>query len=353
MPIIPNLPERLLFTGLNRAPAPLLDLFGAVAFRTVRAALNLGVFETLHESPQSPAELARRLRTSDGGTSALLEALEGFGYVSSRDGRYANSPMTEKWLVQSAPDSVAAGFDYWGTILDRLFGGLEESIRGGEPPENLYGWVEPHPDASESFQEWMVALSRLVAGEVVRKLKLPPTARRLLDVGGGHGAYSVALCREYPRLTATVFDLPGALEAARRTIAAEGMQDRVGVREGDFLEDELPSGNDVVLLFNIVHGFAPEQNAALLHKVAAALEPGGVIVVAEQVAGKAPGPASKAFSGALGLSYFHLLGGRIFSYEEISGWLGAAGFGEMRRVNLLRAPGNSLILGTKARGGKG
>lgn len=115
-------------------------------------------------------------------------------------------------------------------------------------------------------------------------------------MGGGHGAYSIALCRRHPQLMATVFDLPEALKAARENVAAEGLEDRIELREGDFLTEELPTGYDVALLFNIVHGFEAEQNAALLQNVAAALDPGGLVAVVEQVTGRAPGPASRAFA---------------------------------------------------------
>ncbi len=348
MPIVPNLPERLLFFRLNRAPGPVLDIFGAVAFRAVLAAVNLGVFEGLRGGPLSAADLAGRIGADERGVVALLDALGSLGYVSGRDGLYSNTSMTNRWLVRESPESVAAGFDYWGTILRELWGDLEGSIRDGAPRTNLYGWVEAHPEASRDFQEWMVATSRLLGDEISRKLKLPSQARRLLDVGGGHGAYSIALCRRHPQLTATVFDLPEALKAARENVAAEGLEDRIELREGDFLTQGLPTGYDVALLFNIVHGFEAEQNAALLQNVAVALGPGGLVALVEQVTGKAPSPTSRAFAQLLGLSYFHLLGGRIFSFEEIAGWLTAAGFENPRKINLLRAPGNTLILGTKA-----
>ena len=347
MPIVPNLPERLLFLRLNRAPAPLLDVFGAVAFRAALAALKLGVFEELREGPLAPADLAGRLGTDERGTLFLLRALEPLGYVTGSGERYANSEMTARWLLAGSPTSVAAGFCYWGAVLPELWGDLEETVKSGRPRTNLYAWFEENPGASRDFQEWMVAASRLMGGEISRKLGLPKGARRLLDVGGGHGSYSIALCERYPRLVATVFDLPEALASARQNVAAAGMEYRVELREGNFLEDELPAGYDVALLFNIVHGFEPEQNAALLGKVAATLRPGGTVAVAEQLAGETFGSASKAFGGLLGLSYLQLLGGRTYAYEEVLGWMREAGFGEERRVDIVRAPGSSLILATK------
>jgi SAM-dependent methyltransferase len=278
----------------------------------------------------------------------LLDALESFGYVKKKDGRYANTPMATKWLVRSSPTSITAEYDYWGKILAELWDNLEASIRSGQPPTNLYEWVEDRPDVSHDFQAWMIAAARLIGPEIVRKLKMSATARRLLDVGGDHAMYSIALCRRYPQLSATVFDSRQALQAAQASIAATNIGDRVAVQEGDFRTDAFPAGYDVALLFNIVHGFSAEQNTALLRKVADALNPGGLVVIAEQLAGKAPGPASKAIAQVLGLSYFHLLGGQIYAFDDIAGWLGVAGFTNPRRINLLKAPGNSLVLATKA-----
>lgn len=136
-----------------------------------------------------------------------------------------------------------------------------------------------------------------------------------------------------------------ALQTAQATIAAEQMAGQVGVQEGDFLHDHLGTGYDVALLFNIVHGFTPGQNTALLGSVVKALSPGGRVVVAEQVAGKAPGAVAPAIAQILGMSYFQLLGGRIYTYDEIARWLTAVGFTSIRRINLRKVPGNSLVVG--------
>ena len=92
-------------------------------------------------------------------------------------------------------------------------------------------------------------------------MKLPPTARRLLDVGGGHGSYSIGFCRRYPQLSATIFDLPGALKLGQETIAAERISDRIWVQEGDFWVDDLGDSYDVALLFNIIHAHLPDKNS--------------------------------------------------------------------------------------------
>ena len=344
MPIVPNFLERLLFFNLNQGPGPLLDLFGAVSFRIVLAALKLNIFETLHAASLTAAEVAQIIKADPLGVAVLLETLEPLGYVIRQREHYSNSAMSEKWLVRNSPHSIAAGFDYWGALLTQFWDNLEESILSGRPPVNLYEWIEDQPQVSADFQAWMVAVARLTADEIVSKVRLPATACRLLDVGGGHGMYSIALCRRYPALTATIFDSAQALEAARQNISQEQMEERISVQAGNFLTDDLGQGYDVSLIFNIVHGFSPEQNIDLLRKVAGALNVGGMIIIAEQIAGKATGSAARAVAQILGMSYFHLLGGRTYTFEEIAGWLTIVGFGQPLRKNLLRAPGNSLII---------
>jgi len=135
---------------------------------------------------------------------------------------------------------------------------------------------------------------------------------------------------------------------ARKSIAAENMGERVSVQEGDFWKDDLGSGYDAALLFNIIHAYSPEKNMELFGKVASALKPGSVVVILEQLAGKVPGPTARAINAILGLNYFHLLGGGIYAFDEIARWLTTAGFTNPRRINLRKLPGNSLVLGTRA-----
>jgi len=191
----------------------------------------------------------------------------------------------------------------------------------------------------------MIAIARLVSGEVAGKLKFLSSGGRLLDVGGGHGEYSVALCRKFPDLVAVLFDSPQTLAAGRKHVVAEKLGQRITFQEGDFLAGDLPTGFDAVLLFNIVHGFTAEQNMALFRKVRRALQPGGRVVVLDQLDKNIPMASLTATARLLALSYYHVLGGRVYPFDEIAGWLEAAGFREVRRIDLIKVPGNALILG--------
>lgn len=176
---------------------------------------------------------------------------------------------------------------------------------------------------------------------------LPPTARRVVDIGGGHAMYSVALCRRYPQLTSVVIDSPEALKVAEETVAAANLTDRITLQAGNFLQDHLGDSYDLALLFNIVHGLDAAENAALVQRVADALVAGGQIAIVEQLADKAPGPTTGAIGQLLGLSYFHLLGGQIYSFAEVAAWLHSAGCIQPQRKSLLKSSSGSLILARK------
>lgn len=347
MPIRTNLLEELVFFTTNQGPAPVLDIWGALALPTVQAALEIGLFETLHSAPATPQEVAARLEIDPRGADMLLPALEGLGYLRQKEGRYSLTPMTAKWLLDGGAINFSAGFAFFGAMIPALWHGLADTLRSGAPATHLYAWVEDRPEVSHAFQTWMVALARYGQEEVVRSAPLPGHAQRLLDVGGGHALYSIGFCNRYPALQATVLDSPRALESARINIADATLQERIHTQAGDFMADPWPTGQDVVLLFNVVHGLRADENQELIHKAAAALNPGGTVILMEQLAGGGVGPASRAVTRLLGLNYYHLLGGQIYTYAEVAGWFEQAGFSGLRRVDLRKSPGVTLLIGTK------
>ena len=348
MPIMPNFIERLVLLKLNRGPGLMLDFLGAQAFRAVCVGVKLGVFEALSGGPSTAAEAARQIQASERGTALLLDALEALGYVKKQDGRYVNTPMTVKWLLRHSPTSLAGGIPFFDSMVFDRWGHLDESIRRGKPAVCGSEWLDQHPGGYRIYEQGMIAVARMAADEVVARVKLPPTARRLLDVGGGHGLYSVRFCRRYLNLSATVFDLPLGVEVAQETIAAEGMGGRVTAQAGDVWLDDLGASYDVVLLFNLVHAYLPDKNTELLRKVSGALNRGGLIVIMEQIAGKVFGSTSTALARLQALNYFNDLEAQTYAFDDIAGWLTQVGFADLRRINLLRTPGFGLVLGTTA-----
>jgi len=103
--------------------------------------------------------------------------------------------------------------------------------------------------------------------------------KRMLDVGGASGTYTVAFLKRVPQMTATVFDLPQVMDMARTRLTEAGMIERVTLVGGDYKTDPLPKGHDLALLSAVIHSNGREENRRLYGKVHEALEPGGMILI--------------------------------------------------------------------------
>lgn len=346
MPLVPSAFERLVLVGLNRQPALLLDYFATLGFRAVLAALRLGVFEALERGPSTAEAVAESIGADPCGTRSLLSVLAALDYVRLRGEHYENRPTAGRWLVTARDPEFVEATRFLEMAAFDLWAGVEQSVRTGRPQRPIYEWLEADSDRSASFQTWTRWIAKNAAPEIVRRVPLPERSERLLDVGGGHGRYAAEFCRAHPAISAVVFDLPTALESARDVAQAPEFAGRITLHAGDFLSDPLGEAYDVALLINILHGLRPDENQELLRRVRAALRPGGTVVIAEQFAGRAPGPAVRAIQRLLDLNYHIALGGQTYRFADASEWLAAAGFGRPRRINLRSAPGTSLAVAT-------
>ncbi len=348
MPIQPALLERLAFYRLNAAPAVILDLAGALAYQALSVAVELGVFPALETRPRTAAELAQVLDLETHGVAALLEALASTGYVAKRDSNYANTALTRKWLLDNEAFDTEALVAFWDEAVRELWAFAPEVLRTGERPYDFYEWVEATPKRYHSYQQTLVMTALNVGPQIARKIALPAGPTRLLDVGGGHGMFSVLLCERYPELHATVLDSPAALGEAAGHVAEHGLADRIRLQPGDLWQAPWDGEFDLILLFNLLHHFDLETNARLLAKAAGALKPGGQVAILDQVAGRIPGAAANAFIRLIALQYYLFADGRVFTRDELNGLLARSGFAGIQFHSLAQAPGTSLITARRA-----
>jgi SAM-dependent methyltransferase len=328
-------------TGL--VPAAAADAWGGMALSGVMvAAVRTGVTSRLAAGDAAAAEVAADLGLDPLPTRLLLDCLRSTGHVAERSGRYRLSRSARRWLDPASPLSVAgyvAGTaDYW-----TWWAGLDETVRTGRPSGSHH--AGPDDAYWRRYMTGQRELARLSAGEVARRLPLPASPRALLDIGGGHGAYSARLAERHPTLTATVLDLPGSVAIGRELIAAAGLAGRVLFREGDATTADLGAGYDAVLCFNVVHHLTPGATAGLFRRIGDALRPGGILAVLDVFA--EPGRRGSAHADMLALFVYLSSGGRVHTPRELSGWLRGAGFAPPRKIRMLRIPGLSLRVAAK------
>jgi ubiquinone/menaquinone biosynthesis C-methylase UbiE len=347
MPVKPNFFERLAFYNLNAVPGALLDLAGLFAYQALASAQELNVFTALAGGACSAPELAAQLQVQERGLATLLQALEALGYVEAQDGRYQNSKMTQKWLLEAGDFDAQALLTFWNAASRDLSPHTAAVIRSGERPFDFYEWVEAQPDRSEAYQRMLMMNANMGGADVVKHLKLPEGSTRLLDVGGGHGTYTVLMCQKYPQLQGTILDNFAGLDTGQRLVQENDLQARVTLQKGDMFAADWGENYDLILLFNVLHQFDLESGTALLKKAYSALKPGGQVAVLDQITGKISGSATKALIRLVALQYYLFADGRVFSRQELRRMAQEAGFKDASFHNLQRLPGNALMLATR------
>ena len=189
----------------------------------------------------------------------------------------------------------------------------------------------------------------MAAKELVLRFRLKPNQTRLLDIGGGHGAYRAAYCRKYPNLHSVIFDLQPSLDVAREIVGTlyRDVVDRIAFRPGDLAKDDFGSGYDVIFIFNVLHHFDAAAIRQTFQKINRALNPGGTFVILDQFKrDKGAGPESYA---AVLTQLLFLVTSNAGSLDlgEVRAWLEESGFSNVRSKNLRVGPGTSYVTAVK------
>lgn len=332
-----------LATGL--APLPVLDtLLAAGLARTLMVASKLGVFAALEGGPRSSAAVAQACGTDPAATAVLLEALVGCDYLQRDAAGFKLAAVARNWLLPNGKRSLHDHMLLM-ELAWRWLEHYEEFVRTGRP-------LDVHHELDDAgwslYQRGMRSLAALSLDEFGLRTPVPRNATVLLDIGGSHGAYAARLCRRYPRLSATVLDLPEATRHCVELIRAEGLGDRVRQWEGDARTHELGVECwDVVLVSNLVHHFDAATNTELLRRVARSLRPGGVVVVQEPMRTDGGEPTQ---IGALGALYFAMLSASAtWTTGEVARWQRAAGLRPKRAMRFATVPSLAQQSATKPR----
>lgn len=308
--------------------------------RVLLTAVELRLFTILGDRLLASDEVAALAGTAPRPTDRLLNALCALGLLRKQGFSFANTPESLRYLVEDSPE-YAAGLGHTASMW-HSWDDLTAVVREGRPAlrdpinDRGEGWLEP-------FIAAMHYRARVQAGAIASLLPLRPETR-VLDVGGGSGAFAMGMVRQVPGLEAVVFDLPSVVPITKRYVDAAGLSDRVTTAIGDYLTDPLPGGFDLILLSAVVHSNGADENAALVAKCAGALAPGGHIAILDWVMepDRIAPTAGAFFALNMLVATDH---GDTFTEAEIGGWLTAAGLTDVRRVP---TPfGTDLMVGTR------
>src|SRR5271168_104368 len=252
-------------------PAPILDLIDAFRrSKTMFTAVRLGIFDG--ERPQGAAMYR------------LLDACVGLGLLTKVGDVYLNTPLADEYLARSSPRTLSGYIRYSNDALYRLWEHLDDAVIDGTnrwkqtfgTDGSLFTHFFRTAEAQRDFLMGMHGFGMLSSPAVAAAFDLSPFTS-LVDLGGATGHLALAICERYPKLKATVFDLPSVIEVAREFVG-----DPVSLVAGDFFADPLPAG-DLYAVGRILHDWSEAKIVALLDKVHAALPEGGGLLIAERL----------------------------------------------------------------------
>ena len=287
------------------------------------AAVELKLFTAVAAGDDTEARLAGRLGLSPVNAERLVTACVALRLLERDGDRLRNAPDVDRYLVEGRPGYAGPWMLFTRPDWNE-WGRLAEHLRRREPPAVLGKYVDFTVEDARRYHEATASIGLGAGRRFVRQVDLAGR-KKLLDLGGGSGAYCIVACRTHPALTAVVLDLPPMAEVAREFIAAHGLADRVTAVGGDFTRDPLPGGADVILMASNLPQYSRVIIQQVIAKAFAALAAGGEMhLVGEMLDAARSGPVdpalwglNEALAGSTGLAH---------SVTECQGYVERAGF---------------------------
>ncbi|MCP5527083.1 MAG: methyltransferase [Verrucomicrobiales bacterium] len=316
-------------------------LMGKLAGQALTQIAELGVADELAHGPRTAAHLAEALDANEDALYRTMRALAAMGFFTESPGRvFANNANSET-LRSAGPGSLRAFARWIGeeTSWWKAWGNLSYSLRTGRPGAELafdgttFEFLGRNPRVTEVFQGAMSDLSAAAARAVAEAYDFGGLTR-IVDVGGGHGTLLAAILSSQPDATGTLFDLPEVIAGAGAALEATGLSGRIQQVAGDFFEG-VPAGADAYLLKHIIHDWDDDRCIRLLEHCRRGLNPGGRILIIEQVLGDGPGSVQAKLADLEMLVMTP--GGRERTGAEFARLLRRAGL-EMQRIVLTGSP---------------
>jgi 3-hydroxy-5-methyl-1-naphthoate 3-O-methyltransferase len=319
-----------------------------VGYRSAKILLTanaLGVFDALAPEPLGSRDVAKALGLEPRACGTLLKSLVALGFLERQGERYANATIASEHLVRGQREYVGDNLAFQELIW-KNWSELTDIVRGGRPPRVL---GELLGESSRAFtRDYIRGMANIAAApaEQVSAILGDQPIRRMLDVGGGPGTYTLALLERHLRLEAALLDLPNTLEITAELVQDHPARERLTLLSGDYLRDAFAGEMDLVLMSHITHDESPEANAHLFQKAYAALDPGGRIAVHDfTVSDDGCSPPFAALFSVNMLTYTE--GGQCYSREEYRCMLRGAGFEDLRIHELSGQPSSTLLVGNK------
>lgn len=307
--------------------------------RILLTACELGVFDALHVYSRTAKEIAEELNANEKGMERLLDALVGLGFLNKSQHCYVNSSVSLDFLVKQSADYIGA-VSHWNALWD-VWSNLTNSVQNGFSKNQSFR--VKNESAIRAFIAAMHWRAQQNAIELIAGIDLSKVFK-IIDIGGGSGAYSFEFARAKPGLKSVVFDLPEVIPITQEYIEREKLSRKISTLEGDYLVDDFGSGYDLAFLSAVVHINSLEENFQLFEKIYDSLNRGGKVIVQDFTLNIERTEPSKASMFALNM-FLNTENGNVYTNTEIIMMVKSALFSDVKSYN---TPfGSTIFVGRK------
>jgi hypothetical protein len=300
---------------------------------------RLGLFEALVDGPLSVAQLAEKIDSSQRGTTTLVDFLVAIGYLEKQGELFANTASTQRWFTSAGQVDYTPGL-LWTHEAWSMMGNLAETVRKGEPETTLWEAMIEKPHLGPLFSSYMGAFAADLGPDLLKRVPVLPSYRRLLDLGGSHGLHSIRFCQQYPQLNAEIVDMPSALTETGTEIERVDLSRRIRLSPGTLQEHDWGAENDLVFYLSVAHNHTAEENRLAIQQIGDSISPNGLLVIHEYLAET----SLDALNAAFRLTLLLETGTQTHRHTDYCEWLTAAGFSHIERIDLEPREKGSLIL---------
>lgn len=298
------------------------------------AAIDLELFTHVSQGAGTFGELAEAASVSELNAERMAVVLLAMGLFEHDDsGRIVNAPDCEKFMVKGGDRYAGPWMTFTRPEVSDWFS-MTERLRDLDPPSELGMYDGLTVERARRYHAATFSIGMGAGRRFCRTVDLSGR-HRLLDLGGGSGAYSINAVQTFDGLDAIVFDLPPVTVVTQEYLDRHGVADRVSTHGGDFINDELPTGCDVAVMASNLPIYNAENIQKVVSKTFEALEPGGEMhLVGETLNADGVGPLDAGLWGLAELNYGS--GGRSHSSTDVISYFERAGFVDVENLEFVR-----------------
>ncbi|MEL6437127.1 MAG: methyltransferase [Pseudomonadota bacterium] len=318
------------------------DLFaltsGFMHSQVLLALAELDAFDRLSTTPASTQTLAAEWSMPTERAGVLLRSARALRLLfQNNDGEWA---LDADGIVIAQTPGILAMIHHHRIVYEDLRDpvALLRAQHTDTKTARFWSYVEPDHDTwgtqvgdtdANAYSELMRLSQAMVIEQVLSAYPVGQKHARLMDVGGGNGAFVTAAAAQSDALHVDIFDLPAVAENAKTRLSSAIPDGRLTVHGGSFFETPVPDVADCYSLIRVLYDHNDAAALAILKNIRNAMKPGDTLLIGEPMAGDRR--SERLVQAYFGFYLLAMQSGKCRTLAELSALARKAGFARIRK----------------------